>query len=507
MSSKKKRNPAYIDSDYDYQRRITVTSQSDAERKHQNKFPSISQSFTDLVIQADVKEDYDYKRTLSRHGYIIIKEIANTLQGFIFEAKDIETNEIVIVKMAEIALFKRKKSRCGASVQENIFQEMKLIKDIQRKCSSKSFVKFIESFQDSKYFFAIMEHGGQGFFDYVVTSHQRIENNEISKDEWKKHLKVLFKQIVKLISWLHNECFVCHLDISLENMVIKGVKYDYKENKFIKHGRLSLIDYGLAERFKPRNFSCKKYVGKTGYCCPNIWNQNKFDARKADVYSLSICFFMAYIGAPPYKKPSIKKDKAFRLIYNNEYGLHKLLKHWKRSKWMPKEIRKIIKQIWVHEDERIYIEDILCNPYFNKPRKDSIPQKLIPLSSIKTNSNISVISNNSISRDSRLSYISVTSSQTSVVSDVSIPILHNNCSFNSSYNSNNNSNNNNGLPLILHEDKSSNCIVTKKHTRKSINNDNSVNKKYIKYSNPNKSNNNKSNKKHSKMKFGLLFRK
>ena len=40
------------------------------------------------------------------------------------------------------------------------------------------------------------------------------------------------------MNWLHNTMRCCHLDLSLENMLIKG--YKIKNGKFISHGYAEL---------------------------------------------------------------------------------------------------------------------------------------------------------------------------------------------------------------------------------------------------------------------------
>ena len=301
-------------------------------------------------------------RTLKQYGYIVIRKIAETLQGFIIEAKDEYTNKKYIVKMSEIELYSKNKTKRGDDVQENILKEMELMKYLQKRNPSDSFLKIINSFKDKKYLYIIMDHGGESFFDYVVKNHKNIIKNKLSIYEWQKHLRILFKQIINLLNWLHNSCYVCHLDISLENMVIRDVKFDNKSKKFIKHGILSLCDYGLSEKFIKDNFYSSKYAGKIGYCDPLIPQHKIYDARKADIYSLSICMFNAYIGAPPYMEPT-KDDRGFKLLFY-KHKINVLLDHWGKLKYMPKEISNILKKIWVNQYERIFITDLVFNEYF-----------------------------------------------------------------------------------------------------------------------------------------------
>ena len=68
----------------------------------------------------------------------------------------------------------------------------------------------------------MMEHGGSGLFKFVKDAHAFISEGHLSHIEWEKAVKVIFKQMVEAIEFIHSKN-VCHFDISLENMLISDV--------------------------------------------------------------------------------------------------------------------------------------------------------------------------------------------------------------------------------------------------------------------------------------------
>ena len=125
------------------------------------------------------------------------------------------------------------------------------------------FIKCIDFFEDNKYYYFVMEYGGESLFDFVTDNVNIINKYKYYKKAWKLKVKMLFKQMCLYIKWLHKNG-VCHLDLSLENCLIKdNIVY--------------FIDFGLSEYFGRKtgnkityNFNCIKYCGKPMYQSPEV---------------------------------------------------------------------------------------------------------------------------------------------------------------------------------------------------------------------------------------------
>jgi len=310
---------------------------------------------------------YSHKDTINAHGYKILSKIEDTLQGSVFNAISMKTKEKVVVKMTNIELHSKgitiQKGK-KIKVKENVIQEKNMMKLLNSYNPPLGFVKELDFFRDSKNFFLIQQHGGSDFFDYVYKCHEEIKQGKMPLKQWIFHGKVLISQIARFLSWLHNYTHCCHLDISLENMLIKDVIFDYKKKRFISHGYVNIIDFGLAEFFSPTTqFRCNKYVGKTAYKAPKVYAKKEFDARKADVWSFGVCMFMILCGCPPYEKPSFK-DPYFVNLWNK--NTKDVLKAWGMQQKMQKQALDLLEKIFVPEKYRLQVNDILKHKYLKK---------------------------------------------------------------------------------------------------------------------------------------------
>lgn len=85
----------------------------------------------------------------------------------------------------------------------------------------------------------MMEHGGNGLFDFVKSAHRLISEGRISHQEWQKAVKVIFKQMVESVEYIHNKN-VCHFDLSLENFLV-NVKVRFVTDEI----QVKLCDFGM----------------------------------------------------------------------------------------------------------------------------------------------------------------------------------------------------------------------------------------------------------------------
>jgi len=293
---------------------------------------------------------YNAKKILNNNGITIGKKIAKTLQGSIYHGKLEMINDSmhdIVVKRADIRLLKRRIARLGNGkiipINEDIKQETTIMKYIQGLNPPKGFLKVFGCIDDGYNYFLIMEYGGKSLFDHVRKYHKKIDENKLSINEWQKHVEILFKQLISMTNFLHNKARICHMDISLENILIKGC--EYKDGKFKSHGQVYLCDYGLSEYFSDQNtkFLCAKYVGKTAYQAPEVFIRNGiFDARKADIWSLGICLFMLQFGLAPLNEASMKDDY-FRNIISG--FISQMIKDNGKSEYLSKWFLNIINNL------------------------------------------------------------------------------------------------------------------------------------------------------------------
>jgi len=183
-------------------------------------------------------------------------------------------------------------------------------------------------------------------------------------EEWFSMVQHLFRQLVAGVQWMHSKR-VCHLDLSLENVLLNEA------------GVVKIIDFGVCKLYKPDNTEFrtpKGFVGKIGYCAPEVYYGKEFDGRKADVWSLGVILFVLLVGSPPYKQPC-NSDNATRLLL--EGGLGKLLEAWNRP--IPLEAQDLLQRIFQLEPDRMTMEAVVAHPWVAlEPRQSQQPKRQDP---------------------------------------------------------------------------------------------------------------------------------
>lgn len=164
----------------------------------------------------------------------------NANSGQIWRANQmINTNStnVVIKRTNRFLASKRASVVNGISyaTQENILTEQAILKYVTMnpKCPS-SIVKFIDFYQTDNDYYLIMEDGGSSVFQFITRVHKFIASGSIQISDWHKMVKIIFKQMIKCIEYLHS-MGISHFDISLENFVMNEI--DIK----IKNGHISFI--------------------------------------------------------------------------------------------------------------------------------------------------------------------------------------------------------------------------------------------------------------------------
>eukprot|EP00484_Ammonia_sp_Unknown_P012191 CAMPEP_0197078554 /NCGR_PEP_ID=MMETSP1384-20130603/213174_1 /TAXON_ID=29189 /ORGANISM="Ammonia sp." /LENGTH=839 /DNA_ID=CAMNT_0042517421 /DNA_START=111 /DNA_END=2630 /DNA_ORIENTATION=+ len=373
------------------QSNISKRKSNSSSKKKKKRF-SLMDVDVDAQISASLtsssqKKSYSEDDTLYEHGYKKLKFIAKTLQGQTYTAvklddledgdedeiddEDGENGEVTqyVVKTTSKDLYRKgitiTKDKKQFTIKEDIVAEAKMMESFMKFKPPPSLIGFVDFFEDDEHYFLVMEHGGTDFFDFVVKCHELISSDKLSMKEWRKQCKFIFAQMVQFIKWLHTTMNYCHLDISLENLLIsKQAGFDEKTGK-LNRCYVKFIDFGLSEKFdrtKNPHFFCTKYVGKTHYKAPKVYaKKERFCANKADIWSLGVCLFMMVIGAPPYNRPS-PRDPGYRFIA--EKKISKLLHQWERLKYVTPNLYDLMERmLTVDESKRITLEEIVTHPW------------------------------------------------------------------------------------------------------------------------------------------------
>jgi serine/threonine protein kinase len=342
-----------------------------------------------------LNEEEEEQELLLQYGYRKTKVITKTLQGNIFIAEqiysDLQLNKKdsnkskanlkakkVVIKKTSKALHKEHVTVQNGKkfgIYENILKECIILKHLTENKSGlimTSFTKFENFFDTDADYYLVMEHGGSDLFDFIIEAHELINDKRLKIKEWRKFAKYLFWQMIVVLRWLHNDMNTCHLDISLENILIKNAEFipaDKDSKKYVTvnpNVQIKFCDFGLAEIFKANTveFECTKFCGKTNYKAPEVYSKGGiFDARKADIWSLGVVLFCMLVGSPPYNKP-VDSDQAYLYIKNSI--IDQLLFQWERNHFITVKVLSLMHSMLRFDPaQRFLVDDVIKHPWLS----------------------------------------------------------------------------------------------------------------------------------------------
>ena len=181
------------------------------------------------------------RKALQIRGINVGSKIAKTSQGSIYSGSFTGHTTKIAIKRVNKNKYRKKlgyisNSRGVVHCNADIMKEYKILKYVYAPENEiKGLIEPYQIIDDGRNYFLIMKHGGYDLFNHVKYFHKCIESKETSLYEWKYHCNTLIQQMVDILDWLHNKKRVCHLNIGLENMTIKGCDFD--NGMFTKHGQ------------------------------------------------------------------------------------------------------------------------------------------------------------------------------------------------------------------------------------------------------------------------------
>ena len=93
------------------------------------------------------------------------------------------------------------------------------------------------------------------------------------------------------------------------------------------------------------------------YCAPRIFERKPFDGKKSDCWSFGVSLFTLIVGANPWVRPDVEQNKLYQKIVV-EGNMEEILEIWKRTEYVDKGMRQLLKRIFVDQEKRLGIEAI-----------------------------------------------------------------------------------------------------------------------------------------------------
>lgn len=276
--------------------------------------------------------------------YTIGKEVGSGNYGAVKRAKANETDKTVAIKF----IAKKNIKKTDVSHVREI--------SIMKLCNHKNIIKYVDCYEDSRYYYIVMEYAKGGeLFDYVIN------RGGLPEQDGKK----VFLQILSAVEYLHGSLMISHKDLKLENILLCD-----RETLQIK-----LVDFGFANfvRVSLNDTFC----GSPHYTAPEILQNNKYNGMKTDIWSLGVILYTLLSCKFPWGEKGEGKNKKLDLdsIVNIKY---------KMPGEIPEQAADLIRTILVPVDQRPVISEIKKHPWIADDVLENEFPKMEQVSSIDT---------------------------------------------------------------------------------------------------------------------------
>jgi len=285
--------------------------------------------------------------------YKILSFLGEGSYGKVFKAREISTGRVLAVKKIQInnSLTKYKKT----------IKEINLLKNLDHP----NIVKFYDFFEEEDNIYLMME------FLEGCTLKQYIQKTEVISEN---NARIIIKQLLTALSYLHYACDICHRDIKPENIM-------FKEKNDINS--LKLLDFGLSLE----NFESKNYLENCGtlvYMAPELLINNIKYTKGVDVWSVGIILYMLLMkGKNPFYNRGDSKETVIKNIRNNNVIFNNDINEENNISNMGKDlINKLLKKNPLY---RYTIRSALEHPWITLKKFDKIPLTIYDEANIDEN--------------------------------------------------------------------------------------------------------------------------
>lgn len=254
--------------------------------------------------------------------YIFGKTLGTGSTGKVKLAKNLDTNEIVAIKIVRKDYLENK-----PSLKKKMRREISVLKVL----SHPNLMSLIDVFEIETHLFLVMEFvDGLELFEYLV------RRGALPLDE----ALSFFQQIICGLEYCHNR-LICHRDLKPENLLLD------------RNYNIKIADFGMTSLNRPGKLldtSC----GSPHYCDPMVVSGEKYDGLKADIWSCGVILYAMVTGRLPFDDDNIQ-----RLLQKVQMGQYHLPSD------LPVELRDLLRaMLTVDPDKRISLERIKRHPWF-----------------------------------------------------------------------------------------------------------------------------------------------
>ncbi|KAG8504301.1 Serine/threonine-protein kinase BRSK2, partial [Galemys pyrenaicus] len=181
------------------------------------------------------------------------------------------------------------REKLSESVLMKVEREIAILKLIEHP----HVLKLHDVYENKKYLYLVLEHvSGGELFDYLV------KKGRLTPKEARK----FFRQIISALDFCHSHSI---WDLKPENLLL-----DEKNN-------IRVADFGMAS-LQVGDSLLETSCGSPHYACPEVIRGEKYDGRKADVWSCGVILFALLVGALPFDDDNLRQllEKVKRGVFH-----------------------------------------------------------------------------------------------------------------------------------------------------------------------------------------------
>ncbi|XP_022520266.1 serine/threonine-protein kinase BRSK1 isoform X1 [Astyanax mexicanus] len=233
------------------------------------------------------------------------------------------------------------REKLSESVLMKVEREIAILKLIEHP----HVLKLHDVYENNKYLYLVLEHvSGGELFDYLV------KKGRLTPKEARK----FFKQIISALDFCHSHS-ICHRDLKPENLLL-----DEKNN-------IRIADFGMAS-LQVGDSLLETSCGSPHYACPEVIRGEKYDGRRADVWSCGVILFALLVGALPFDHDNLRQ-----LLEKVKSGVFHM------PHFIPPDCQALLRgMIEVNPEKRLTLEAIQKHAWYQGGRNEPCPEQPPP---------------------------------------------------------------------------------------------------------------------------------
>uniref|UniRef100_T1JDV5 non-specific serine/threonine protein kinase n=1 Tax=Strigamia maritima TaxID=126957 RepID=T1JDV5_STRMM len=229
------------------------------------------------------------------------------------------------------------REKLSESVLQKVEREIAIMKLIEHP----HVLSLTDVYENKKYLYLVLEHvSGGELFDYLV------KKGRLTPKEARR----FFRQIIS-----------AHRDLKPENLLL-----DEKNN-------IRIADFGMAS-LQPDGSMLETSCGSPHYACPEVIRGEKYDGRRADVWSCGVILYALLVGALPFDDDNLRQllEKVKRGVFHIPH-------------FVPPDCQNLLRgMVETNHEKRFTISDIKRHPWYCVGGKGELEMELPMIQVVQT---------------------------------------------------------------------------------------------------------------------------